>query len=137
VTALVPLALAVAVIVLTVQIGRRGTVAAAGTGGVATAPTAPTEEFVQVEDLFPLQQAAAPPAQYPADTPTQVLPPAQAPQVPPAAPTQVLPPAQPTPPPAQPVPPAQPNPPANDWSLLGPTGETPETPPDPLGDSRA
>ncbi|MEO5921909.1 MAG: hypothetical protein ABIQ01_12280 [Pseudolysinimonas sp.] len=95
-TCVLPLALAAAVIVLTVRIGGRRAVLAGG-GPAGSTPTAPTEEFVQVEDLFPLQQAAGPPAQYPVDTPTQVLPPAQ----------------------------PAPYPPGQDWSLDGPPEETP------------
>jgi hypothetical protein len=100
VTCFIPLALAVTVVVLTVRIGGRAA-AIAGAGATETPPTAPTEEFVQVEDLFPLQQAAVPRAQYPVDTPTRVLPPAQSPV---DTPTQVLP----------------PYPPGQDWSLEGP-----------------
>lgn len=110
VTALVPLAIAVTVIVLTVRIGSRGA-AAAGSGTTQGAPTAPTEEFVQVEDLFPLQQAAEPPGQYPVDTPTQVLPPAQ------GAFTELITPSQPAQTPAA-TPPVRPeDTPTEKWSL--------------------
>jgi hypothetical protein len=94
------------------------TVKASGAAGrlalVTDAPvvTAPTEEFVQVEDLFPLQQAAVDaPAQFPTDTPTQVLPRE------PGAFTQLI---NPTPavesPPEPPRPPSQDTPTEN-WSL--------------------
>jgi hypothetical protein len=122
VTALVPLALAVTVIVLTVRIGSRGA-APAGAGAAQGAPTAPTEEFVQMEDLFPLQQAAEPPAQHPVDTPTQVLPPAQ-----PGAFTELITPSQPpqTPPAAAPSV-RQEDLPTEKWSL----SQDPEPDPDP------
>jgi hypothetical protein len=108
VTCLVPLALAITVIVLTVQIAKRGGATAIAAGAAPT-PTAPTEEFVQVEDLFPLQQAAAPPAQYAPDTPTQVLPPTEVPPREPGAFTQLI----------TPTPPAEPpqDAPTEQWSL--------------------
>lgn len=114
-TCLVPVALAVTVIVLTVRIGGR-TAALSGAGAAQEPPTTPTEEFVQVEDLFPLQQAAAPPTQYPADTPTQVLPPTEVPREPGAF-TQLITPTPPVEsPPDPPQSPSQ-DAPTESWSL--------------------
>jgi hypothetical protein len=118
VTALVPLALAVTVIVLTVRIGGRGAAPAGAAAASGGAPTAPTEEFVQMVDLFPLQQAAGPSVEHPVDTPTQVLPPVR------GAFTELITPSQPAPP-AQPDAPTQAYPPGQDWSLDGPPEETP------------
>jgi hypothetical protein len=61
ITGLVPLGLAAMAILLTIRVSR--TSVATGTAPVET--TEPTEEFVQVEDLFPLQSAALPPSEPP------------------------------------------------------------------------
>jgi hypothetical protein len=106
------------------------TVKASGAGTTAAEPrveTAPTEEFVHVEDLFPLQQAAAPPAQYPVDTPTQVMPPVQ------GAFTELITPSQPPPAAAPPAPPEdvpttpREETPTENWSLT----QDPDPNPDP------
>jgi len=120
VTCLVPLAIAVAVVIITVRIGREPSPAGAGT---APAPTAPTEEFVQVEDLFPLQNATPPPVQYPTDTPTQVLPPTQ------GAFTELITPSEPArTPPAAPPPAAPTDTPTEKWSLSQDSEPNPDEP---------